>query len=116
MIPMYRYTSVAFAAAMIALAASASGRDLCNRDDLTTQMNACIKINQPSDYQKGGLDDLFKGRFCAKGALARDGMFRCRGDDPEAIKTILGCGVDAMLEVANKLIVDSDVRKPANCN
>lgn len=116
MITKFRCASLTFAAAMIALATTASARDLCNRDDLTVHMNACINISQPSDYQKSGLDDLLKGRFCKKGELARDGMFRCRGDDAEAVKTILGCGIDAMLEIANKVIADDEARKPANCN
>jgi hypothetical protein len=93
-----------------------SARDLCNREAMATHISACLGISVPSDYQKGGLDDLFKGRFCGKGDLARDGMFRCRGDDPEAVKNILGCGAPAMLELAINLIPDSDPRKPASCN
>ena len=108
--------SLALISALLIATTTASARDLCNRDDLTKHMNACLAISQPSDYQKGGLDDLLKGRFCKKGDLARDGMYRCRGDDAEAIKTILGCGVDAVMEIAGKVIADDDARKPASCN
>ena len=101
---------------LLFIATTASARDFCNRDDLTKHMNACINISQPSDYQKSGLNDLLKGRFCKKGELARDGMYRCRGEDTDAIKTILGCGVDSVMEVANKVIADDDARKPASCN
>lgn len=95
---------------------AALARDLCNREGMATNISACLNISAPSDYQKGGLDDLLKGRFCGKGDLARDGMFRCRGDDPEAIKNILGCSAPSMLELAVNLIPDNDARKPASCN
>ena len=93
-----------------------SARDLCNRDGMSTNLTACLNISAPSDYQKAGLDDLVKGRFCAKGDLVRDGMFRCRGDDTEAVKNIMGCGAPAMLELAVNLIPENDPRKPAACN
>ncbi len=93
-----------------------SARDLCNRDGMTTHISACLNLSAPSDYQKGGLDDLVKGRFCGKADLTRDGMFRCQGDNPDAVKSILGCGAPAMLELAVNLIPDNDSRKPASCN
>ena len=93
-----------------------SARDLCNREGMATHITACLNVSAPSDYQKGGLDDLVKGRFCGKGDLARDGMFRCQGENPEAIKNILGCGAPAMLELAVSLIPENDSRKPASCN
>ena len=91
-------------------------RDLCNREDMATHITACLNLSAPSDYQKSGLNDLLKGRFCGKGDLARDGMFRCQGDNPDAVKSILGCGGPAMLELAAKLIPENDSRKPASCN
>lgn len=100
----------------IAAATAVSARDLCNREGMATNITACLNISAPSDYQKGGLDDLIKARFCGKGDLARDGMFRCRGDDAEAVKNIMGCGAPAMLELAMNLIPDNDPRKPASCN
>ncbi|MEO7322000.1 MAG: hypothetical protein ABIW48_04885 [Burkholderiales bacterium] len=90
-------------------------RDLCNRDDMARHIDACLNIGVPSDYQKGGLEDLIKARFCGKGDLARDGMFRCRGDDPDAVKNIMGCGAPAVLELAVNLISENDPRKPAEC-
>ena len=95
---------------------SAQARDLCNRDGMKTHINACINLTTPSEYQQAGLDDLLKGRFCGKGELARDGMFRCQGDNSDAIKDILGCGAPAILEVAISQIPDTDPRKPASCN
>ena len=83
---------------------------------MATNIAACLNTSAPSDYQKSGLDDLIKARFCGKGDLARDGMFRCRGDDPEAVKNIMGCGAPAMLELAVNLIPENDPRKPASCN
>ncbi len=77
-----------------------SARDFCNREGMATHITACLDVSAPSDYQKGGLDDLLKGRFCGKGDLARDGMFRCQGENPDAIKNILGCGAPAILEIA----------------
>jgi hypothetical protein len=91
-------------------------RDLCNREGMATNITACLNISTPSDYQKSGLDDLIKARFCGKGELARDGMFRCRGDDTEAVKNIMGCGAPAMLELVTNLIPENDPRKPASCN
>ena len=99
-----------------ALAPVVSARDLCNRDGMATHITACLNLSAPSDYQKGGLDDLLKGRFCGKGEVARDGMFRCQGDNPDAVKNILGCGAPAMLELATKLVPENDPRKPASCN
>jgi hypothetical protein len=107
---------IVFAALWIASATAVSARDLCNREVMTTHITACLKVSAPSDYQKSGLDDLVKGRFCGKGDLARDGMFRCRGEDPDAVKNILGCGAPAILELAVNLIPDNDPRKPASCN
>lgn len=95
---------------------SVSARDLCNREGMATHINACLNLSAPSVYQKGGFDDLIKGRFCGKGDLARDGMFRCQGENPDAVKSILGCGAPAMLELAVSLIPDNDPRKPASCN
>lgn len=94
----------------------ASARDLCNREGMAKDISACLSVGAPSDYQKGGLDDLIKGRFCGKGDLARDGMFRCQGENPEAIKNILGCGAAAVLELAVGIIAENDPRKPASCN
>lgn len=107
---------VFFAALSIGTITAVSARDLCNREGMATHIAACLNLNAPSDYQKGGLDDLLKGRFCAKGDLARDGMFRCQGENPDAVKSILGCGAPAMLELATKLIPENDPRKPASCN
>ena len=114
----FKPTLASFVVGMLALtfATTGFGRDLCNREGMATNITACLNISSPSDYQKSGLDDLIKARFCGKGELARDGMFRCRGDDPEAIKNILGCSAPAMLELAVTLIADNDPRKPASCN
>jgi hypothetical protein len=108
--------SFVFGALVMASATTGFSRDLCNREGMTTNITACLNINSPSDYQKSGLDDLIKARFCGKGDLARDGMFRCRGDDPEAVKNIMGCGAPAMLELVTNLIPENDPRKPASCN
>ena len=43
-------------------------------------------------------------------------MFRCQGDNSDAVKSILGCGAPAMLELAVNLIPENDPRKPAACN
>lgn len=83
---------------------------------MSTNIAACLSISAPSDYQKAGLDDLVKGRFCGKADLVRDGMFRCRGDDADAVKNIMGCSSPTMLELAVNLIPESDARKPASCN
>jgi hypothetical protein len=108
--------SVSIASLWIAATPSSFARDLCNREAMTPHIAACLNMSAPTDYQKSGLDDLLKGRFCGKGELARDGMFRCQGDNPEAIKNILGCGAPAMLELAVNLIPENDPRKPASCN
>lgn len=105
-----------FSMLSICAVTAVSARDLCNREGMATHITACLNISAPSDYQKSGLDDLLKGRFCGKGDLARDGMFRCQGDNPDAIKNILGCAAPAMLELAAGLIPDNDPRKPASCN
>lgn len=105
-----------FGVLWIASATAVSARDFCNREGMATHISACLNLSAPSDYQKGGLDDLVKGRFCGKGDLARDGMFRCRGDDADAVKSILGCGAPAVLELAVNLIPENDPRKPAACN
>lgn len=108
--------SIVLGALWIASSTTVSARDLCNRDGMATHITACLNISAPSDYQKSGLDDLVKARFCGKADLARDGMFRCRGDDADAVKSIMGCGAPAVLELAANLIPDNDPRKPANCN
>ena len=95
---------------------SVAARDFCNREGMATHITACLSLSAPSEYQKGGLDDLVKGRFCGKGDLTRDGMFRCQGDNADAVKSIMGCGAPAMLELAVNLIPDNDPRKPAACN
>ena len=113
-----KLTPVSLILGAIAITSTTAGiaRDLCNREGMATNIAACLNISAPSDYQKSGLDDLIKARFCGKGDLARDGMFRCRGDDLEAVKNIMGCGAPAMLELAVNLIPDNDPRKPASCN
>ena len=100
----------------IALLPTVSARDYCNRENVTIHMKACLSLSVPSDYQKGGLDDLLKGRFCGNGDLARDGMFRCQGDNADAVKNILVCGAPAIMELATSLIAADDARKPASCN
>ena len=100
----------------LASTTAVAARDLCNRDGMATYITACLNISAPSDYQKAGRDDLVKGRFCGKGDLARDGMFRCQGENPDAVKSILGCGAPTMLELAVSLIPENDPRKPAGCN
>jgi hypothetical protein len=104
------------AALIFGVMSQIGARDLCNREGMAKDISACLSISTPSDYQKGGLDDLLKGRFCGKGDLARDGLFRCLGDSPDAIKNILGCSPPAVLELAVGIIPENDPRKPASCN
>lgn len=108
--------SIITGAIWIASSTMVSARDFCDREGMSTHISACLNLSAPSDYQKGGLDDLVKGRFCGKGDLARDGMFRCRGDDPDAVKSIMGCSAPAVLELVVNLIPENDPRKPAACN
>jgi hypothetical protein len=108
--------SISLAVLGFGTALPGTARDLCNRDDMGSHTKACLNVSAPSDYQKGGIDDLIKGRFCGKGDLARDGMFRCLGENQDAIKTILGCSAPAVLEVAVSVIPENDPRKPTSCN
>ena len=112
----HTFVPVIFGALAVLSTTAVAARDLCNREGMATHIIACLSISAPSDYQKSGLDDLVKGRFCGKGDLTRDGMFRCQGDNPDAVKSILGCGAPAMLELAVNLIPENDPRKPAACN
>lgn len=107
---------ISAAIASLSAATNTIARDFCNRDDLATIVKACMSVSAPSDYQKGGIDDLFKGRFCAKGDLARDGLFRCLGENQDAIKTLLGCAAPTVLEISASTIPENDARKPASCN
>ncbi len=100
----------------LSMATNASGRDFCNRDGMAKDISACLAVSAPSDYQKSGIDDLIKGRFCGKGDLVRDGMFRCQGENQDAIKNILGCSAPVVLELAVGIIPENDARKPASCN
>ncbi len=108
--------AAALATLTFGVTSQVGARDLCNREGMAKDISACLSISAPSDYQKGGLDDLIKGRFCGKADLVRDGMFRCQGENQDAIKNILGCSSQALLELALGVIPDNDPRKPATCN
>lgn len=91
-------------------------RDICNREELAAHMKACITVSDTqSDYEKGGMKDVLKGRFCGDGALVRDGMFRCQGRSVSVIALMTACPDAAALEVALKVIQAEDSRKPG-CN
>jgi hypothetical protein len=94
----------------------AFARSLCNQDDLTKYTSWCLDPKQDlRPFQKEALADVLKGRYCGKADLVRDGLFRCLGDDANAVKTILGCGADDVMTVSSQLLSEDDARKPADC-
>jgi hypothetical protein len=113
---MTKVVMYAVALCSLSLSTSSPARDICNREDLATHMKVCVtESDGQSDYEKGGMKDVLKGRFCGNGALVRDGMFRCQSRNVSAIALMTACPDAAALEVALKVIADQDPRK-GSCN